>query len=117
MEKGGAGNLKLFFLLFLFGLSYITSAFALEFSLASSYNFGSKLFLMYNEREVINNSSFWTFDIGLLHLSDAFEFKASMVAKNDGVFNDPFSESYYAGFILILKKVRYLLEMIIFQLR
>ncbi len=106
MEKGGTGNLKVFFLLFLllFGLAYITSAFALEFSLASSYSFGSNLFFLYNEREIINKSSSWTFDVGIFHLFDVFEFKASMLAKNDSVFNDPFSESYYAGFYFDFKE-------------
>lgn len=103
MEKGVTRNLKFFFS-FLSWILYITSAFALEFSLAGSYNFGSNLFSLYNEREVINDSSSWTFDVGIIHLSDTFEFKASMVAKNDGLFSDPFSESYYAGFYFDFKE-------------
>ncbi|AMW32870.1 hypothetical protein NA23_06060 [Fervidobacterium islandicum] len=106
MEESRIRSIKRALLLFFLLLQpwLVLTGFAVEFSLTASYNIGESIFTIYNLERLNTPAGFFNFDIGINHSSEAFQFKAIMSARNDGVYNDPFSESYYAGYYFNFKE-------------
>ncbi|WP_448376926.1 hypothetical protein [Fervidobacterium sp.] len=77
--------------------------YALDFSTSISYNFGDSVFSLYNNN-LANNFGNLALSFNISHQSDIFQFLGSVGALNDGVFNDPFANSYYAGFYFVINE-------------
>ncbi|MGC8955287.1 MAG: hypothetical protein ACP5JS_04215 [Fervidobacterium sp.] len=83
-------------------INFTVTLFSLDFILSGTYNFGDYLFSLYNSH---NNLSIQFLDLNAMlgYTAENFSFVASLSALNDKVYNDPFSQGYYAGFYFLIK--------------
>jgi len=103
MEERRIDFIILFSIVFLFLIISQSFIFALNLSTSAVFHIGDSLFSIYNN-DAFNDSRDFRFAVILLHSSDTFHFFGSIGAKNDGVFNDPFSNRYYAGFYFLINE-------------
>jgi len=96
MEKG---RVILVILLILF----VGAAFPVDANLAISFNYGDKLFSLYNK---LDEKFFVGIDVGVCYKLDNFTFLGEVSAFNDNIYKDPFSDLYYFGFYIFMKDAR-----------